>query len=185
MTEDVLNSSCQRAPGGTVTVYSVQADGWKQQRARRMEKIEAGTKKTHIPRLEWAPIKSIRNSVMPTCLSFAPWCRAEQKKSSFRKAASFSLLSFSSQHTLTKANIYWNTSIESLKDKSAIVKIDTSALIKKSIASSEDRELNFVGFQSGRSRRKRRMWRRRWAAVSQTQAVPGSFWPRVSVMELV
>lgn len=49
------------------------------------------------------------------------------------------------------------TSIGSLKDKSAIVKIDTSALIKKLIALSVDsRELDFVDFESGRSRRQSR-----------------------------
>lgn len=62
-----------------------------------------------------------------------------------------------------------------MKDKSAIVKIDTSALIKKLIALSVDRELDFVDFKSGRSRRKRRMWRKRWAAVIHTESIPGSF----------
>lgn len=40
-----------------------------------------------------------------------------------------------------------------MKDKSAIVKIDRSALIKKLIALSVDRELDFVDFKSERSRR--------------------------------
>lgn len=42
-----------------------------------------------------------------------------------------------------------------MKDKSAIVKIDTSALIKKLITLPVDRELDFVDLKSGRSRRKR------------------------------
>lgn len=62
----------------------------------------------------------------------------------------------------------------SLKDKSAIVKIDTSALIKKLIALSVDRELDFVDLKSGRSRRKRGMWRNRWAAVICADSIPGS-----------
>lgn len=128
-----------------------------------------------------APIKSIGNSVMPTCLSFRLVVQGLKKKSCFI----FPSLSSALQHRLTKANIYWNTSIESLKDKSAIVKIDTSALIKKLIALSVDRELDFVDFKSGRSRRKRRMWRKRWAAVIHTESIPGSFWPQVSVTELI
>lgn len=115
-------------------------------------------------------------------LEFSP-CSARLKKNPLSKELNFP--SSALQDRLTKANIYWNTSIESLKDKSAIVKIDTSALIKKWMASSVDRELDFVDFKSGRSRRKRKMWGKRWAAVIHTESIPGSIWPQVSVTELV
>lgn len=115
----------------------------------------------------------------------SPCSAGLEKKSLSQKLLHFPSRSSALRHRLTNANTYWNTSIESLKDKSAIVKIDTSALIKKLIALSVDRELDFVDFKSGRSRRKRRMWRKRWAAVIHTESIPGSFWPQVSVTELV
>lgn len=108
MTSDVLISSHlhrEQAPLGHS--HSVQWIGrWiKAIGCTQNEKVEAGTNKSHIPRFNLAPVKSLRNS-LPTCMSFCLLVRLEKKQPKKNRpinAAPISLLIHSSPAQVSKS----------------------------------------------------------------------------------
>lgn len=76
------------------------------------------------------------------------------------------------QLSRTKANIYRDTSIESLKDESAIIKIGISALIMKLVGSSGVREL---GLSLKEQEKEEGSGRGGGSAVIRTESIPGIF----------
>lgn len=136
MTEDVLNSSSQGTSSRgaqsqcTVNRQMVKSNGahtgwkrrvWRDQNTHSKIRMSRNQERqeTQSCRLAWVSPRSaglkIKILFQNSCFIFPPYPQ----------------LSSTGQQ---KQNIYWNTAIGSSKDKSAIVKIDTSVLIKKWIA---------------------------------------------------